>query len=369
MIEVFQAMAGAAIGYWLLGKRLGHQALVWGAILGLAPDVDRLLGFLLSTSHALFLDAGPTHSLLGIIVAAYGGSFLLAKYWRSLKWSRAQCAKWIGLTWSMHIAIELLSTNGVALLWPISMARIAFPCYDHLTCSVVCIPLAWAIAHLIIKGKKLPFHLQMVFLARGSLFTVGILIFMISCRVWVTSQSQQALKQQEISYSRMLATPLPLSPLIWRVLIEQEDAIHVSYRSVFEGSASPSQWTIYPRQRDVIETYQKNREIKSMLHATSNWWIVRPHTKGLFLVDMRSSEARIWGKRIGMVDSQMHRSWLFLKDRKKDRLWPMLAAKRCSMEYLNRLLKRTFLGDRSAWEANPRLANTPGSLPELLPSR
>ena len=42
MDSLSQIVLGAAVGEVVLGKRLGNRAMVWGAVAGTLPDMDRV---------------------------------------------------------------------------------------------------------------------------------------------------------------------------------------------------------------------------------------------------------------------------------------------------------------------------------------
>jgi hypothetical protein len=109
-----------------------------------------------------------------------------------------------------------------------------------------------------------------------------------------------------------------------------------------------------------------HREIKTLMRITDGWWLARPHAKGAWLGDLRHSESRSWGDKKGMVDSRLAHSWLFNPTAKGARLRLIDESGRNRADYLKRLSARA-TGKREPWEANPRLAGVPGSLPEFLP--
>jgi hypothetical protein len=66
-----------------------------------------------------------------------------------------------------------------------------------------------------------------------------------------------------------------------------------------------------------------------------------------------------------MVDSRLTFAWSFTPDASGDRLRSLRPARSQPAETLMRMAAR-MIGNRQAWEANPRLAGVTGSLPECL---
>ncbi|MGA0846540.1 MAG: metal-dependent hydrolase, partial [Luteolibacter sp.] len=54
MDSLTQATLGAAVGEFLLGRKLGNRAPAWGALLGTLPDLDVVFSPLLDNSGNLW---------------------------------------------------------------------------------------------------------------------------------------------------------------------------------------------------------------------------------------------------------------------------------------------------------------------------
>lgn len=67
---------GAAIGDVVLGKKIGNKAMMWGAFGGLLPDLDVAANLFTNEINALAFHRGLMHSLLFILLAAAGLSWL-----------------------------------------------------------------------------------------------------------------------------------------------------------------------------------------------------------------------------------------------------------------------------------------------------
>ncbi len=80
---------------------------------------------------------------------------------------------------------------------------------------------------------------------------------------------------------------------------------------------------------------------------------------------MRFGETRTYGAKPGTVDSRIMFSWSFNIKSEGDRL--QTPQRRVdAKEALTRIAQR-IVGKDDQWEANPRLAGVPGTLPEWLP--
>lgn len=121
MDPLTQGLLGASFGQALYGRALDRRALSWGALVGMAPDLDvvaRAAGpFAEWTWHR-----GPTHSLwFGPVV----GPLVALALWR---WKGGPLAAWLGLAvlaLVTHPLLDLFTSYGTQLLSPLSSHRYA----------------------------------------------------------------------------------------------------------------------------------------------------------------------------------------------------------------------------------------------------
>ena len=172
------------------------------------------------------------------------------------------------------------------------------------------------------------------------------------------------MKRTGIEYHDRFEAPTPYNILLWRSAVDDGESIRVGYRSLLDGS-KPVRWTIYPKGRQASDKLGESRELERVRHFSGDWWIARPHAKGIWIGDLRFDEVREWGKRKGMVDHRLTHSWDLLPGEERRRLRAKPRQRVEKAEMLKRMAKRA-LGKREAWEGNPRLEGVTGSLPEFL---
>jgi inner membrane protein len=122
MDPLTQGLLGASFGQALYGRALGRRALVWGALVGMAPDLDVVANGTSPVAEWLW-HRGLTHSVwFGPVVGPLVGWLL----WRSTKSGRLR--DWIGLAivaLLTHPLLDLFTTYGTQLLAPFSSHRFA----------------------------------------------------------------------------------------------------------------------------------------------------------------------------------------------------------------------------------------------------
>ncbi len=121
MDPLTHGLLGASIGQALCGKALGRRALVWGAVLGMAPDLDVLASPTGPLAEWIW-HRGPTH---GLWVGPVVGPLLGYALWRR---KGGALRAWLGLavvSLLSHPLLDLCTTYGTQFLAPFSDRRFA----------------------------------------------------------------------------------------------------------------------------------------------------------------------------------------------------------------------------------------------------
>jgi inner membrane protein len=362
--SITQLTLGAAVGELMLGKRLGNRALAWGAFFGTLPDLDVVIAPLLDTAGNLWWHRGPSHSLLVMIVASYLLAPWLAKRWKKDKVSRKLAGWFVFATWSTHVLIDCFTVYGTSVLWPFSSHRIGFNhlfIIDFFFTLPMLVALVW-LAFLRTK-KQLPKRRRLN--AWGLGLATAYALLSVAMKFHASAGFEADLARRGAKVERRMEAPTPFNIVLWRSVVDCGDSFWVGYRTVFEKPDSPVRWTVYPKGREAISAISDLREARTLVWFTDGWWIARPHATGAWIGDLRFGEGRAWGAKKGMVDSRLVFAWDIRPDVRGDRLRQLNSGRDGAEETLKRMVRR-ILGDREAWEGNPRLAGVTGSLPEFL---
>ncbi len=121
MDPLTQGLLGASFGQALYGRALGRKALVWGALVGMAPDLDVVANPVSPMAEWLW-HRGPTHALwFGPVVGPAIG-------WLLWRWKGGRLRDWVGLAivaLLTHPLLDAFTTYGTQLLSPFSRQRFA----------------------------------------------------------------------------------------------------------------------------------------------------------------------------------------------------------------------------------------------------
>jgi inner membrane protein len=372
---ITQAALGAAIGELMMGRRLGNRALAWGALFGVLPELlEFLVSPLLDTARELAVERGLGHSPVVMALASWGIARGLARWWSREKLSVAEVWRFVFTVWCVHVLADCLTSEGAALSWPVSTARVALNVLPR-TDFLIIVPLLVAVFRLAFlqeekvkksrSKKAVPLTKRRKICFWGLGLVAGYALIAVGMKFAASAGFTADLARRGTKFERRIEAPTPYNILLWRCVVDRGDALWVGYRTVYEFHETPVRWTIYPRGGDWLSEVRDTREAKTLMAVSNGWWLARPHAKGAWLGDLRFQEARVWGSRKGMVDSRLPRSWVIDPQAKSDPLRPISPYTENRTDFLKRLGGRV-IGRRADWEANPRLAGVAGSLPEFL---
>ena len=359
----------------MLGKRLGNRALVWGAFLGILPELDVVIFPLLDTARKLEWHHGPSHSLWVMALGSCAIAQVLAKMWKELQISKARMGWFVFAEFCSHLLADCLTAEGFSVFWPIFDRRVAFNCFYHGDLLFTC-PLVLSVLWLTFlkenqqkkpRGKKsAPSSKRRKLCYRGLAISVGYALLAIGMKFIASAGFDADLARRGTKYERRIQVPTPYNCLLWRAVVDRGDELWVGYRSVFESHEAPVRWTVYLKCAEALSRVRELRETKTLLAHTDGWWIARPNAKGAWLGNVRYPESRTWGSKKGMVDSRLAISWVINPTASGDLLQKSSPSNEDPINYLQRMTER-ICGNNESWEANPRLAGVNGALPEFLP--
>lgn len=271
MDTVTQVLLGATIGAAAFQHRLGRAAIVIGGIGGLVPDLD-LVSSLGGPWSSLVHHRGATHSLLFAPLMAW--PFAWASH--RVVSRRDGPGRGVPLTthahlwfWALftHPLLDLFTTYGTQLLWPISNHRFSLDGVSIID-PVYSLPLAVALAFAWRAGAT---PTRTARWARGALaFTTACLLAGWGINTAIESKAPARWAEQDLVEVR--AIPSFANLLYWRVIARDRDgAVHVDFYSLRAGWQGRD--ATMPRLDDPRVDAVRAREEGRILTWFSEGWI------------------------------------------------------------------------------------------------
>ncbi len=281
MDSLTQIVLGAAIGEAVLGKKIGNKALLYGAIAGTIPDLDVIFGSLTDTITAIEWHRGFSHSLLFSVLLAPVLGWFVSKLERKsdLGWKPWTKLFFLGLF--THPLLDVFTTWGTQLFWPLN-TRFALN-------SIFVIDPLYTVPFLVFTIMVLFYKRQSK--VRRRLNTAGLLIstmYLLSTLVIkgvVEKRFEEALQDQQISYTQISTRPSPLNTLLWNANIDTPENYLLADYSFFD--TQPIRFKSYPKQRNTSKNLIEFENVKRLISISKGWYIIEKIKGDWYFNDLR----------------------------------------------------------------------------------
>jgi inner membrane protein len=282
MDSLTQVALGSAVGYAVLGNKIGRKAVLWGAILGTLPDLDVFLPYGGSveafTYHRSFSHSLLIHLLISPLIV-----WLILKIHAGMQIYKVRWFWLVFLSLSTHAILDSLTVYGTQLLWP-------FTEYPFAVSSVFIIDPAYTLPLLIgVICTLIPkiqaataYHINAAALVLSSLYLFCALIL----KVNIDDKVKTALNNRKIPVNAYISTPAPLTTLLWRIVVMSDGQYYEGYASVFDV---PSDVTLTPYQTrpSLLNNISDEWAIKRLQWFTKGFYSVRQQQSNIVLSDLR----------------------------------------------------------------------------------
>jgi inner membrane protein len=282
MDSVTQIALGAALGEATIGKHFGRRGLVWGGICGLFPDLDVLVPLGDAVKNFTY-HRGPSHSLF--VLAALTPVFV----WLILKRhpeTRALKKRWVlmvYLAFATHVVLDCLTVYGTQIFWPLPTPPAMWSTIFIID-PVYTVPLfvGIAAAFFLSRERGVGRTVNTVCLGLSTLY----LVWTIGAKVHVNQVAHASLREQNISYQRLLTVPAPFNTLLWRVLAMGNNGYYEGYYSLFDKEKRV-ETRFYPSDRSLLRGVEDHWPVRRLEWFTHGFHAVKRMGKDIIITDLR----------------------------------------------------------------------------------
>ena len=254
MDPLTQGLLGASFGQALCGRPLGRHALVFGAVFGMAPDLDVIANATGPLAEWIW-HRSFTHSLwFGPVLGPLVGYGL----WR---WKAGSLRSWIVLAvvaLVTHPLLDWFTTYGTQLLAPFSNRRFALDAVAIIDPAYSLVLIAGILVGLR-AGLETPAARRVGWLALAISTLYLALGLVVNQRI--ETEARRQLRAQGIETSRVAAYPTLLQLPFRRIVARSGDDVRIGFMSVIRPR--PIQWEGFTQARGPeIEAARATREVQ-----------------------------------------------------------------------------------------------------------
>lgn len=285
MDSLTQIALGGAVGYAVLGNKVGRKAILWGAVLGTLPDLDVLIRYDNAVANFTY-HRGFSHSLLVHLLASPFIVWLILKIHQGTRQYRNQWFWLVFLCLSTHAILDSFTVYGTQLLWPLTEYPFGVSnlfIIDPLVTFPLLFGLAVALWPRVSPGTASKMnHIGLMLSGVYIAWTLG-------AKVYIDSKVETALAQRNIVSSAYVSTPAPFNSLLWRIVVMTEDKYYEGYASIFDDPAQIS-----------LNAYETHPDLLGLV--VDAWGVQRLKwfTKGIYSVTSKDNLVVMTDLRMGV---------------------------------------------------------------------
>ncbi|MBA6264822.1 MAG: inner membrane protein [Colwellia sp.] len=282
MDSLTQVVLGGAVGYAVLGNKVGHKAAIYGAILGTLPDLDVFLPYS-GEVEAFTYHRGFSHSLLVHLLISPFIAWLLIKYHQTTAIYKNKWFWLVFLCLSTHGILDSFTVYGTQLLWPITEYPFAVSNLFIID-PMYTLPLLLSFIVIFLPSVK-PTSASKInhcALVISSLY----ICWSLMAKFYIDEKVAVALNDKQIKADHYLSTPAPFSTLLWRILVMSDGQYYEGYVSVFD-SASDVSLVAYNSSDLLLINLQDDWNVQRLQWFTKGFYSVKEEDHNIVLSDLR----------------------------------------------------------------------------------
>lgn len=218
MDPITQGLLGAAVTQAVLGRRLGKRAWLYGAIGGMAADLDVLIRSSDDPLVALRFHRHFTHSLAFVPI----GGAISALPWIVRKrhaGRRREIVAGTTVGYATHALLDAFTSYGTMLWWPLSQARVAWSwvaIVDPIYTGILALGVIMAARRVAPRPARLALLLSSLYLAFGGVQ-----------RARATHAARSLAQTRGHPVERIEAFPAPPVDYLWRTAYQSGGRVYV----------------------------------------------------------------------------------------------------------------------------------------------
>lgn len=281
MDSLTQAVLGATVQGIGMGRQQGRKALFYGALLGTLPDLDVLIRYADPVSSMTY-HRSFSHSVFVLAALAAFIAWAVKKRYPDAPYSARRLFFTSAASLITHPLLDAFTVYGTQLLWPFtptpqqwSGVFIIDPLYT--------VPMLLALAHAAWHGIS-----RNAWRGLSATFLWGCfyLAFGVFGSHYHAERVRATLVAEGVPVTRVMATPLPLNNLVYRVLAETDHGDYIEAVSGYFDRMPPEH--IRLPQGKALTAPLAGDPLYQRLQWFTDGWLRADETDGKLVIDRKS---------------------------------------------------------------------------------
>jgi inner membrane protein len=290
---------GACIGEWMLDRKLGRKAMLWGALAQSVPDIDFVASFWMDTAHNLLAHRAFTHSFLFAGLAAFVLGLTAERWHRPHNIALKRWVLFFLAEIGVHLLLDACNNYGVGWFEPFWNKRISF---NSIYVADPFFSIGPAIACIMLLLLRSDHQHRVYWVKTGMLTALLYFGYTVINKLTIHQSVQELARKQGIAYTRVMTTPVALNNWLWWVVLEDSSGFHTGYRSVFDR-APRLDLQYFPRNEQLLDNVADHEEVQLLKRFSQGYYTAEKRGDTLVFNDLR------FGQIIGWMDP--HEEFVF----------------------------------------------------------
>lgn len=307
MDSLTHAALGACLGELTAGHKIGKRALLWGALVSNAPDIDVVCYLWMSPTQALLAHRGVTHSIFYNILLAFFLAFILNKILKRHSLSFRDCLLFVGPMLFFHLFLDLFNAYGTGIFEPFSERRISFNALYIIDPFFTLPPLISGTALLVIKRN----HFIRLNMAKGAILASALyLVIGLVNKTYVNSIAGKNLSESGISPASYFTSPTPFNNVLWYIVVQDKKRFLTGYYSIFDADAIID-FEQVNKNDSLLRPFSEKKDLENLKRFSQGYYCANQKDSSVMFNDLRFGRDEGWSK--------SHAGFNFNFDFQKDR--------------------------------------------------
>jgi inner membrane protein len=290
MDSVTHITLGACIGELVLGKKLGKQALLWGAIAQSLPDIDAAGALFLPPEQALLAHRGVTHSLVFGVVVGLALAFLARRIHHKVYLPFIMLALFFCTQLMLHDLLDTCNAYGTGLLEPFSHQRFSV---NLLYVADPLFTMGLLVAFVVLVFKNISYHGRAKWAFAAIMLSGLYLCFACFSKLYISRKVQASLEISQVQPAYLI-TPAPFSSMFWYIVAPVNNGYNTAYSSVFDDNDNSLAYQFHAQNDSLLNGVQNKTVVNSLVTFSDKYYTIIKAGNDININVLRFGQVQGW---------------------------------------------------------------------------